>query len=473
MTRDERIAIARVFADLIKADSIIDGGEMASYAALKGAYNILREDESAAEQMTFSNAVSILKKLDGKQREKVVADYISMSVSDGFCARSEALLILTLYCCLQSVHSAYSDVISFPAKDSIVSDNQLLYIESDYDERINAQIQAEYRSIVKELNLNALDLVYIPKVIDHYRETPVDLLKNVFMFLMPSLTDSRVEEVIDTVLSIDTGVFVKDILCNKYGVKEFRQVAPSFLLKIGNDIVGGIKYSNFLRVSLADCDVLQMARELMDYFSGLQNTDVLVFSQNNDSEGKFFYKGFYRQLIDLYTQKSNLSSRIVVNPYKETITLVDIDMVLTGLHRKEKALYTLFLLESPSGGIDFTPPKSAAELDEYNVRMKLIQEKYSVIYELFGGDRLSAPQLEQPEIRRPMLSCIKKSISQVSGYLHSIDDYQIERNKDGAYRLHVDKELIMCDAGNRRRESIFESEVFNAYFEIDNRVATL
>ena len=473
MTKEERASLVRIFVNLIKADSIIDEGEMSSYADIKNNYNITNEDEITAEHMTFASAISVLKKLDKQQQRKIFSDYLSLSVSDGFCARSEALLILSLYCCLQWDAPSDAEVISFPSKEIIVADNQVLYVESSYNESINEQISTHYRTLSKELNINALDLVYIPQIIEHYRETPDDLLKSVFRFLMPSLSENRINEVINKVLSVNTSVFVNDILCNKYGVKELRNIEPSLLLKIGNDIIGGVQYSNFLRISIDNSDVLHIVRDLMDYFSSLQNADTVIINLSNDSGGQFLYRGFYKQLIDLYTQKSNLNSRIVVNPYKETISLIDIDVALNGLHRKEKALYTLFLLESVNGGVDFTPPKSTSDFALYNRRMAVLQEKYAAIYELFGGDGYSAPQLDQPEIRRPMLSCIKKSVNQISSYLHSIEDYQIERDRDGIYTLHIGKDLIFCETGDKKLISLFESDVFRAYHIINKRVATL
>ena len=60
MKKSERASIVRVLIDLIKADSVIDEGEMALYAKLKHDYNISREDEISASSMTLSDAVMTL-----------------------------------------------------------------------------------------------------------------------------------------------------------------------------------------------------------------------------------------------------------------------------------------------------------------------------------------------------------------------------------------------------------------------------
>ena len=79
---------------------------------------------------------------------------------------------------------------------------------------------------------------------------------------------------------------------------------------------------------------------------------------------------------------------------------------LSKLHRREKALYALFLLESRSGGINFSKPDNAHALRKFDYRMQLIQLKYEMIYEGFGGNRANAPKICQSENRLPMLSLI-------------------------------------------------------------------
>ena len=69
----------------------------------------------------------------------------------------------------------------------------------------------------------------------------------------------------------------------------------------------------------------------------------------------------------------------------------------------------LLLITTYEGGINFNPPASVKQLDRYNAKMVALQEKYQKIYELFGGDK--APDLTQPEIRRPIISCLKRSLN--------------------------------------------------------------
>lgn len=62
MRTEERTSLVRVLVDLIKADNVIDEGEMELYVKLKDDYSITHEDEIAASTMTLADAVFSLSK---------------------------------------------------------------------------------------------------------------------------------------------------------------------------------------------------------------------------------------------------------------------------------------------------------------------------------------------------------------------------------------------------------------------------
>ena len=96
MKKTERIALARIFTDLIKADSVIDAHEMEWFAAIKERYNITKEEEAEASKQTFAGAVSTLATADKKDRDMFLNDFDDLALSDGFGAKQEALLMIAL-----------------------------------------------------------------------------------------------------------------------------------------------------------------------------------------------------------------------------------------------------------------------------------------------------------------------------------------------------------------------------------------
>jgi len=133
-----------------------------------------------------------------------------------------------------------------------------------------------------------------------------------------------------------------------------------------------------------------------------------------------------------------------VDTYTGDITLPEIGIKLDGLHRREKALYALILLESRTGGINFVQPSDAKHLKKYNHRMAVLQMKYAIIYSQFGGEKDKAPILEVAQTRLPMLSVIKREFRRYSELLNQPDDYLVQRNIFGNYCVKIPPELGLC-----------------------------
>lgn len=90
----EKTAVVRVLVDLIKADRIIDTGEMMFYEAMRRKCGFSQEHEVAALSMSFSEAIAVLRCSDRAIRTALLSDCASATVSDGFCAHSETLLLI-------------------------------------------------------------------------------------------------------------------------------------------------------------------------------------------------------------------------------------------------------------------------------------------------------------------------------------------------------------------------------------------
>ena len=102
MKQSERIAITRIIADLIKADNIIDAGEMDYYVLLKEEYSITKDVELQATTMTLAEAVKHLSVADRRTQSRFLEHCEEMTVSDGFCAPVEAILVIAIRHSVQS-----------------------------------------------------------------------------------------------------------------------------------------------------------------------------------------------------------------------------------------------------------------------------------------------------------------------------------------------------------------------------------
>ena len=96
MKQTERASIFRVVSDLIKADAIIDTREMEKLDSIREKYAIKKEDEILGSSYTLSKAVHILLDSPKCLQHELVATFNEVAMSDCFCAREEALLLVAL-----------------------------------------------------------------------------------------------------------------------------------------------------------------------------------------------------------------------------------------------------------------------------------------------------------------------------------------------------------------------------------------
>ena len=440
MQKNQRIAIARIFSDLIKADRIVDAGEMDYWKTVCERYQIDREIHSAASEMPLAQALDVIcDGDDSKLKSRLLEECRAMTVSDGFCAHSEAMLMMALNVMLDNDCELWGSVISVPRAGFNIDTATALYIENCYDAEVNDVVTATYRSLFKEFQLSGFHFIYIPKIIEHYNQTDPGLFRSILSFLAPSISPAGIYTIYGSLMKMNTAVFCQDILCNKLGINELRDVRPSLLIKISNSFVGPTEYANYLRINV-DRDVVSQVRRFVDDFTEMLSSDVFIVSTSEERDNQFHFHGFYKQLLDIFIERRNIRSTVVIDPQKEEILFPDIDSKASGLHRRERALYALLLCAGREG-ISFTAPRNASALARYKQQMQQLQRRYEAIYEMFGGAAEQAPDLSVPEIRRPILSCLRKSINGLTA-LYNLSDYNVSKSGDGVFAVHLEPELV-------------------------------
>lgn len=461
MKSSEKTALVRILVDLIKADRIIDTGEMLFYDEMRRKYNFTQANEIAAMSISFADAVSILNDADISTRTTILSDCENATVSDGFCAHSEALLLISLMQTLGTNNSECANVISIPKQSFSVDDSTVLYVESKFDEDINRQIVENYRHIYKEFLFSGFQFVYIPNILHHYEETDRKLFKQMLSFLAPSYSTGGIDNIIDGLLSMTTENFCKDILCNRLSIENLRSVNPSLLIKIGNNYVGGVEYSNFLSLEI-EYDFLKFTTAFVDKFSSMLSSDTLTVPIGKEANNQYLYYGFYKQLLDIFLIRKNIRSRIVIDPYHEEILLPDIDQKLNGLTRRDKAMYVLFLILMKDNGFSFKCPMKSVQIPKYNKKISIFQKQYEMVYGFMGGDRNKVPDVGSAEIRRPIFSRIKKSLMSISEMLYNVNDYLITKNSYGIFNVNIEPSAIYVkDWNSKVLKPLQESDIWN------------
>lgn len=458
MKREEKIAVVRILSDMIKADSIINYGEVEQYMLLREKYSIANDDEIAATKISFADAINILVESDSRLKNSVLSDCSTMAVSDGFCARSESLLLMALKNKLLYDGDGV-EIISIPKPVFNIESATVLYIESRFEKKVNDIISQNYRTIFKECKIAGFNFIYIPKVVEHYRNSDPKLIGQIIHFLAPSFTEEGINGIIDGLKNMTTSSFCKDLLCNKLGITQLRETDPAIMIKVGQSYVDNKIFANYAKIEVDD-KIITTIQEFMDEFLSLVNTDVLSISTAEEKKQQFLYHGFYKQLLDIFLIRKNVRSRLFVQPYKEEIYFPDIDCKLGKVHRREKALYVLLLIMSNEGGVNFSLPQSTRQLESYNKKLQKLQLRYQMIYELFGGERDKAPDLTQPEIRRPIISCLKRSLLEMKDKLYNHEDYMITKDEFGNIRIGLETDMLFINDGINGITCLIESEVY-------------
>lgn len=441
MKKTEKAGIARIITDLIKADGIVDIREMDTLDHLQRKYDLTEDDSSQGDSLPLSAAFDELKDLDMPTRMELLNDFCCVAMSDDLCTKEEALLLLSLQLVLQPETDFEAKVISVDASLANFENSQMLYPEGEYDEDINQQMLRNFRNICNEVRLSGFELVYLPKVSEHYQSIPETTLMRIASLLYPKVNRQRLTHIVQQMLTLNTATFCNDHLAGKLQMKDLKDIQPSFMIKIGKADTNETTMSNFLVVGIHTNPILTI-QHIMDTFGLFYHN--LKFNYIREKKGRFIFTGYYKQIFDILMLRRGIKSSVVVDAAREIISFPEADVQLSKIHRREKALYALFLLESANGGINFNKPQSAHQLERYAQRMKAVKRKYQIIYKMFGGDEEKVPNIELSEIRLPMISLLKREITQLGETLHHIDDYFIQRNAYGNYTVNLPPDYCCC-----------------------------
>jgi len=431
----------RVVADIIKSDSVIDMRELNALVAIKEKYAIKRADEAISASLTLEAAATTLEDAMEGLRSDLMGDFMKVVMADDFCAREEALLLVSLQCCLTDRLGCTGKIISINSAEAYDTDSQILYVESEYDKGVNDHIRKYYREITSEARLAGFDFVYVPQIVSHWRSMPEDTLASMTSILYPHVNEERGRSIAKWLGGTTTSSFCREFFMQKLNVARLTDAAPSLMIRIGDSCINGRRYANYLLVEI-DGDVLGTVRKLLDAYTTYYRETSLNYVK--ESKSRFVFTGFHKQLLDLYMLRTGIRSTVVIDIYRNEIRFPEACAMLNGLHRREKALYTLFLLESASGGINFNKPDTAKQLERYGRRMAAIQAKYGMVYRKFGGEADKAPNLALSEVRLPMISLIKRQIGRLCDVLAHSEDYSIQRNIYGNYGVGISP--AMCCA---------------------------
>jgi len=468
--REERIAFARIISDLIEADFIVEQDEMRSFDKIRNDRNfkISMEMLSEAKTKSFADAVSTLQRIKEPEKRQLIKDKLfEMSLSDGTCVPLEALQIMAATYALDN----RGQVLSIPIFKNAIADMTVLYIENEDNTATNRFIKSHYRSLSNEFALIGFNFVYIPQIVSDYSLIKGEYLHKVISYMLPLVTESKIERIQDDLCSMTTSRFTHELLFKKLGLNLLNS-RPAFLIKIGESSVADkcgaddmerTLYSNFLLVPLDDSSdtVTELVEHLTDTYKSMINERMII--ERRPLSNKFLYYGFHRFLFDLIAYgKEKQDYKLIINLKDRTNPVLlrpfsdngEEDLSIE-LNTQPYTLYILTVLMSIDGrGLDWKDYHGKSPVKEELLR------KYNSIYKTIGRGRTIAEYRGKTNMSR-----IRRSLLSLGSVVSNIELFVPEKVSDGDslfYRVPLPPDMIYV-VEHEQEVNIMDSQLWSSF----------
>ena len=351
MRHRQKIAIARLISDLIKADDVICRQEIAAYNKIVRTFDISPDELHEAQQITLADSLAIVKHMSCDEQKKLLATLSDAAYSDNTCVSHEALLLLTLSLVISGDSEKYT-IFSQDMKGYPLTDKYVIYLESDYMPAINEEIAEQYDTIANLLQLWNFEFIYIPRLSQAFRDMDMNYLFDILRYMNPRLSEDMLEALYQRLTTFTTENYTRDYLATTCQQDFFYNIEPTLLVNVGTSLLPSVSSSqkercvmNMLAIRLDDepnC-VLQEVRRLVDEYENLITEP--EYHRPKRGKGLFRYHGFYKQLFDFLARHGNngADNSILVDLRTHRIWMRGVEIPMSATHL---ATYVFILHQS-------------------------------------------------------------------------------------------------------------------------------
>ncbi|MCF0199325.1 MAG: hypothetical protein HUK02_08390 [Bacteroidaceae bacterium] len=420
MTHQQRVALARVMADLIKSDEIIDVSEMEFFISIRDRYRIEAEHLIAAQQIDFGMAVEALQGLPNDELASLMSHLREMTLADGNCVAEEAFLLMALEYCLSPKRAGRARLLSTSVTNICIEKRNIVYTETEYDADTNRALQSALRTLGSEFKLAGLQFVYMPQLSQDFCDMESDYLTQTIELLAPSVSPSRRDEILQTLRTITTRSFCDNFLVKRMGLEALFDSDPAVLFQVyrsHNRII-------YLHLTLGD-DVVAELNELVEMYQSLTTATLLPVERRRSGK-RFIYRGFHRALFDLLAFPGHkVESRLILDMPKHRLYFPDLGTEVS-LPSKQLALYAFILQQSLFSAAHELPVEPSSDK-----RRQSLEHTFRRIYGMVSD----SPTGDYASNLTPNLAHIKAAIKKLD-LLDNPETYIPER-KGGVLRLRI------------------------------------
>lgn len=430
------VAFVRVVSELIRIDNVIDADEITMLIELEQQYGFDRTFKREAMRLSLADAISQLMQLDVQARTQILQSFTALASADRVCVTREAILLLALRYCLEGKQDKHCQIIDCPA--SMNSHDQspyVMYVESDYDDDVHAQIDQQLELLQLMLQQYGMRLFYVEQIVSKLSEMDKDMLLKTLGYLAPELDDEQIKQMYARMQEIDTATFTTRVLARDLQVSGLRDVKPSLCISLG---------SAFLCITLHDSIRLQLKEFLSDFGQLVSPSSLYAANATMEvGDDKLRYFGYYKAFFDFILKAEPKESHLVIWPLKSEFEFPEARRTLR-LNQQEASLYTLIL--------EYTYKHDGKGLPLcYTPAQKRIEALYRTIY--CCKKCVDEADVIYPENLAPIRAKIERKMREQLSGLSNLEDF-IPRNdnRQGYYRIAAHVRNIMVKADIREDE---------------------
>ena len=392
LTGEQRVALARLVADTIISDKIIDDTEIAMFDRIFGSESS-RELFEAARHIPFAQALKQLRSPSGTLRRRIARNVTGIiaevSRADGICAPQEAALQLAMNCYLEGNddQEPVYDVVSSRLTDISIGHRYVLYADFSGSAR-SEEADKDFTVISGLLASVGFTFIHIPRIINEFTGKGREHFRRMARYMFPDIRPARVDEVYTRLSSVTTRSFITDYLNRRLGLG-IDAGTPSLVVMAGTSSVASDSvsapgmpvdtYANFLKIRLAGRRIVSVAAEFVEKFNSFTSYN-LSFGFTRQP-GRLPYYGIRKAFFRLVALSADTpeTATISIDPASGTAA---INGRRLNLSPARTALYVLIICLSATGaGL----PLGAVYAALCQEKKERIQRLYETVYSFISN----------------------------------------------------------------------------------------
>ena len=444
-----KTALAKVISDLVQCDGIVNQGEIDFLQQVYALFNITLTSRKKATNLSLSEAVNMLRNLGNQEKIAILRVFQQLSLSDDSLDPSESLLITALLLSigieLPETQGLNANFVSIPSL-TFDTRNAILYVEPNYNRKVNACIKRDYEAICELLHQSQREFFYLPKAIDDLKSKK-KTFRNALSYIEPTLSDAQLDLIDKHLPKLDSVFLSKEIFLNYLNANGLKISKPSFFLKIGN-MKPGI-YQDFLILE-TDNTPLQTLERLVQLNDNILKINPPVGNKKEEAfvqkltlktemepKDELEYTGFHKIILDILLKYNGLHdvSRLYISSTGD-IFLTDLNNTEVKMPALCKVLYIFFLLHEDGLSLNY--------LNDHTEQLYRIYRRIST----YGDEALLRKAIDNltdfiGSTMNANLSRIRKAFRDILRDEANI--YLIKGEKGGQKTIHLDRRLVVFE----------------------------